>query len=89
MQTYYCQNCGSKSSTILSLTEKSCYRHPLGSGKGKHVLYEGPEKAQYFCKHCVTISSTILSLTSFFCPYHPDGESQGRHVPFFQKILIL
>lgn len=85
MGKYYCENCGSKSNSILSLTEKLCFRHPLGSGKGKHMLYEGPEKAQYFCKYCGAIASSILSLTSFFCPQHPEGNFKGRHLPFFQK----
>ena len=87
MQKYYCENCGSKSSSILSLTDKLCFRHPLGSGKGKHKLYEGPEKAQYFCQYCGAISSSILSLTSFLCPQHPKGNCKGRHIPFFQKII--
>lgn len=85
MQNYYCENCGSKSNTILSLTQKSCYRHPLGSGKGNHVVYEGPEQTQYLCKYCGTIFSSILSLTGFFCSQHPQGKGQGRHLPFFEK----
>jgi hypothetical protein len=83
MQKYYCENCGSKSNSILSLTEKSCYRHPLGSGKGKHEVYQGSEKAQYSCKYCGGTSSTIFSLTSFSCPQHPNGNNEGRHLPFF------
>lgn len=86
MQKYYCENCGSKSNTISDLTEKLCYRHPLGSGEGKHKLYQGPEKAQYFCKYCTAISSSILSLTSSLCPQHPNGNFEGRHLPFFQKM---
>jgi hypothetical protein len=60
MQKYYCENCGSKSNSILSLTEKSCFRL-LGSGNGKHMLYEGPEKAQYFCKYCGAKNHTIIN----------------------------
>ncbi|MFE3869151.1 hypothetical protein ACFX5E_13880 [Flavobacterium sp. LS2P90] len=73
----------------MSLTEKLCFRHPLGNGKGKDMLYEGPEKAQYFCKYCGAISSSILSLKSFFCPQHPKGNCQGRHLPFFQNVTLL
>jgi hypothetical protein len=83
MQKYYCENCGSKSNSILSLKEKSCYRHPLGSGNGKHVVYQGSEKAQYSCKYCGATSSSIFSLISFSCPQHLNGNNEGRHLPFF------
>lgn len=46
MQTYYCENCVSKSNSVVSLIEKSCDRHPLGIRRGRHVLYDGLEKAQ-------------------------------------------
>jgi hypothetical protein len=86
MQKYYCENCGSKCNTISGLTEKSCFRHPLGSGKGKHILYDGPEKAQYFYKYCGAISSSILSLTSFLCPQHPKGNCEGKAFTVLSKI---
>ena len=41
MPNFYCEYCGTKSSSISSLTANSCHRHPLGAGKGKHKLYEG------------------------------------------------
>lgn len=89
MQKFYCENCGSNSNSISALTEKLCYRHPFGNGAGKHMLYEGPEKAQYFCKYCGATSSSILSLTSFFCPQHPNGNCKGRHLPYFQEISAI
>ena len=50
MANYYCMNCGTKATSVSSLTSLSCIRHP--SGKGKHQLYEGSEKSKYTCKYC-------------------------------------
>ena len=36
MPNYYCENCGSKSSNIASLTSGNCKNHPNGTLKGKH-----------------------------------------------------
>ena len=52
MANFYCEYCGSKYSSVSSLTSCSCFRHPDGPNKGKHKLYEGSEKAQYVCKYC-------------------------------------
>ncbi|MDG2430932.1 hypothetical protein [Flavobacterium sp.] len=81
MSNYYCVNCGTKSSSISSLTANSCPRHPLGASKGKHSLYEGSEKSKYNCKYCGTSSSIISSLTANSCPRHPNGPSKGKHSP--------
>ena len=78
MANYYCEYCGTPSSNIASLVSTSCHRHPLGSGKGKHKLYEGSEKSQYACKYCGISSNTLLSLTSASCFRNPSG---GNHSP--------
>lgn len=79
MANFYCEYCGTKSSSVSSLTASSCPRHPLG--KGKHKLYEGGEKSQYVCKYCGTKSSSISSLILIKCPRHPNGAGKGKHAP--------
>ena len=81
MANFYCKYCGTKASSISGLTSNSCHRHPLGSGKGKHALYEGSEKSQYVCKYCGTKASSISSLTANTCHRHPNGPGKGRHEP--------
>lgn len=81
MANFYCKYCGTKASTISSLTANSCSRHPSGPSKGKHTLYEGSEKSQYSCKYCGTKASTISSLTANSCSRHPNGPSKGKHEP--------
>ncbi len=79
MASFYCEFCGTKASSISSLTASSCHRHPLGAGKGKHKLYEGSEKAKYSCKYCGTSASTISNLSSNSCHRHPAGAGKGKH----------
>lgn len=81
MANFYCENCGTKSSSVSSLSGGTCGRHPLGSGKGKHVLYQGSEKTQYTCKYCGTKSTSISSLTGGTCGRHPLGTGKGKHEP--------
>lgn len=81
MANYYCEYCGYKSSSVDSLTGRSCPCHPNGNNKGKHKLYEGSEKSQYVCKYCGHKSSSISSLTGRSCPRHPDGNNKGKHAP--------
>ena len=76
---YYCEYCGTKYSSISSLTANTCSRHPDGVHQGRHKLYEGSEKSQYFCEYCGTKYSSISSLTANTCSRHPDGVHQGRH----------
>ncbi len=78
---YYCKYCGTKASSIASLTGNSCLRHPAGVNKGKHALYEGDEKSKYECKHCGTSASNLMSLTGNSCPRHPLGSNKGKHEP--------
>ena len=79
MSNFYCEYCGTKSSSVSSLTANSCHRHPLGNGK--HKLYEGNEKSQYRCKYCGTSASSIMGLTGNSCHRHPNGAGKGKHAP--------
>ncbi len=81
MANCFCEYCGTKYSSISSLTGSSCHRHPLGPSKGKHKLYEGSEKAKYSCKYCGTSYSSLSSLTGSSCHRHPNGPSKGKHSP--------
>ncbi len=81
MANYFCEYCGTKYSSVSSLTSSSCSKHPNGLNKGKHKLYEGSEKSQYVCKYCGTKNSTLSSLTSNSCSKHPDGLNKGKHAP--------
>jgi len=81
MANYYCENCGAKHSSISSLTDNYCSRHPQGTNKGKHMLYEGSEKSQYLCKYCGTKHSSISDLTNNYCSKHPQGTNKGKHSP--------
>jgi DNA-directed RNA polymerase subunit RPC12/RpoP len=81
MSNYYCKNCGTKNTSLQSLTGSSCVRHPLGANKGKHELYEGGEKPKYQCKYCGTSNSSLSSLTGSSCVRHPSGANKGKHSP--------
>ncbi len=81
MANFYCEYCGTKAASVSALTINSCMRHPLGSYKGKHKLYEGSEKVKYTCKYCGTSASTIAALTINSCARHPDGSHKGKHAP--------
>jgi hypothetical protein len=81
MAKFYCEYCGTDRSSVSSLTAIPCLRHPLGTNKGKHKLYEGSEKSKYTCKYCGTDRTSISSLTSIPCLRHPDGANKGKHSP--------
>lgn len=81
MANFYCEYCGQKFSSVSSLSSSSCQRHPLGSGKGRHKLYEGSEKSKYTCKYCGQSFNSITSMTSSTCQRHPNGSGKGRHAP--------
>ena len=81
MSNYYCEYCGQKYSSVQTLTSIPCYRHPSGTNKGKHKLYEGSEKSQYICKYCGQKFSSIQTLTSTPCYRHPSGANKGKHSP--------
>ena len=81
MPKFYCEYCGVAASSVSSLTINACSRHPEGTNKGKHTLYEGSEKPKYTCKFCGTTASTISSLTVNACGRHPNGTNKGKHIP--------
>jgi len=78
---YYCEYCGHKFPDARLLAAGTCPRHPDGSNKGRHKLYEGSEKKMYTCKYCGKQFSTIMLMTSGTCPYHPKGSNKGGHAP--------
>ena len=81
MANFYCEYCGSRYPNVASLTATSCPKHPDGSYKGKHKLYEGDEKSQYTCKYCGQNYPSIQALTSVSCARHPSGSYKGKHAP--------
>lgn len=78
---YFCRFCGTNASSIASLTNGKCMRHPEGSFSGRHELYEDAEKSTYHCKYCGTSARTIAALTTGRCIKHPDGSAKGHHQP--------
>ncbi|MGL4985988.1 MAG: hypothetical protein ACRC5H_02475 [Treponemataceae bacterium] len=80
-QNFYCEYCGTKYPSLISLTSGSCNRHPSGIYRGKHKFYEGGEKPEYSCKYCGEKHSSIASLTSASCNRHPAGIYRGKHAP--------
>jgi len=81
MPKFYCEYCGTEFSSVRQLTSLHCFRHPDGSSKGFHKLYEGSEKSKYTCKYCGTQFSSIRQMTALHCFRHPDGPSKGFHKP--------
>lgn len=71
MANFYCKYCGTKMSSISGLTSNSCSMNP---NKGKHVLYEGSEKAKYSCKHCGTKSNSFSGLVHNHCSRNESGK---------------
>lgn len=78
---YYCEYCGHKFPNVRLLTSGSCPRHPDGSNKGCHKLYEGSEKMKYACKYCGKQFSSILLMVGGQCVNHPKGVNKGNHIP--------
>lgn len=74
MPNYYCKCCGTKASSISSLTSGSCSMNDEGK---YHVLYEGSEKSKYSCKYCGTTSHSIFSLVGGSCSKNPNGKHHG------------
>lgn len=56
-------------------------KHPLGTNKGKHKLYEGSEKAKYACKYCGKTYNDLPNLTNNSCLRYQNGSNKGRHSP--------
>ena len=81
MANYFCEYCGQKFSSVQQLTTGNCAKHPNGTFKGKHKLYEGGEKSQYICKYCGSKFTTLQQLTTGNCAKHPNGTFKGKHSP--------
>ena len=81
MANYYCKYCGMMFHGVAQMTAYNCPRHPNGSNRGRHELYEGSEKSGYTCKFCGRIFPSIRIMTAYTCPRHPDGTNRGKHSP--------
>ncbi len=73
MANFYCKWCGSKHSSVSSLTINSCSKNPEGK---KHALYEGSEKSEYTCKFCGSKHSSLSSLCINSCSKSPTKKHQ-------------
>lgn len=80
-KNYYCEYCGHKFPNVQQLASATCQRHPNGSNRGRHKLYEGSEKSSYTCKHCGKKFPSIMVMVGGTCPYHPNGANKGSHSP--------
>lgn len=81
MANYYCEYCGHRFPDVRQLVSGTCSRHPDGSNKGRHKLYEGTEKSKYTCKYCGHTFSSIMQMVGGTCAYHPKGSNKGAHAP--------
>lgn len=81
MAKFYCKYCGRGFDSVGSLTFGMCDRHPDGTFRGHHGLYEGAEKTQYACKFCGQKFNSIRALTFGRCVRHPAGPLKGPHSP--------
>ena len=79
MKNYYCEQCGNKYQSVVSLAATRCLKHPDGRDKGRCKLYEGTEKDFYICKYCGNKFNTILNMKGSSCWRHPKGK--GFHDP--------
>ena len=75
MAKFFCEYCGTNSSSISSLTAASCSKNSNGK---YHVPFEGSERSKYYCKYCGTNSSSISRLTAASCSKNPNGK---YHIP--------
>jgi hypothetical protein len=80
-KNYYCVYCGQKYPSVANLTQNWCMRHPKGSNKGYHELYQGSEKSKYTCKYCGQMYNSISAMTLNWCLKHPEGTNKGKHAP--------
>ena len=78
-KNYYCEYCGHKFPDVRSLTSGTCSKHPDGSNRGHHKLYEGTEKSKYTCKYCGKQFPSIMVMVGGQCVNHPKGSNKGPH----------
>lgn len=81
MSNTYCEYCGKAFASARMLTSSKCAKHPDGTFKGLHKLYEGSEKKQYTCKYCGKPFPSLQPLVSNKCTKHPAGTFGGFHSP--------
>lgn len=80
---YSCRFCGSRFSSISSMTANKCSRHPDGAYKGYHSPYQGDNaKKKFFCSYCGSSFTSIGSMTANKCSRHPNGAYKGYHSPY-------
>jgi DNA-directed RNA polymerase subunit RPC12/RpoP len=80
-KNYYCEYCGHKFPDVRTLTSGTCPKHPDGSNRGHHKLYEGTEKSKYTCKYCGKQFPSIMVMVGGQCVNHPKGSNKGPHAP--------
>lgn len=80
-QACFCEYCGHKFPSVRQLASGTCSKHPDGSNRGLHKLYEGTMKSKYTCKYCGREFSTIMVLVGGTCARHPKGSNKGNHAP--------
>ncbi|MGL5958850.1 MAG: C2H2-type zinc finger protein [Phocaeicola sp.] len=80
-KSVYCEYCGHKFPNARLLLNSTCPRHPNGSNKGNHKLYEGSEKSKYTCKYCGKSFHSIQAMIGGSCSKHPSGSNKGNHSP--------
>lgn len=80
-ENYYCEYCGHKFNSVRILTSTTCSKHPKGTNKGNHKLYEGSEKEKYTCKYCGKSFPSIMVMVNSQCINHPNGANKGNHYP--------
>jgi len=76
-----CIYCGMSFLNRFMLEQGNCLRHPLGAGKGNHVIYPSDSKELYTCQFCSLQAHSISELTKEFCQNHPYKLRRGRHIP--------
>ena len=81
MADYYCEYCGHRFVDARQLVSATCSRHPDGSNRGRHKLYEGTGKSKYTCKYCGHTFSSIIQMVGGTCAYHPKGSNKEAHAP--------
>ena len=79
MTTYYCEYCGRPYTSVRELTSNRCPRHPDGTNKGFHSLYEGTGKSVYTCKYCGRTYKSIHDMAQNPCSKNP--QQGGYHRP--------
>ena len=81
MAKFFCKYCGKDESDPSRLLRDTCPKHPAGTYKGKHELFEGPEDSEYRCIYCGKSERDFRRLVTDTCSKHPNGTYKGNHSP--------